>query len=210
MIIAVDGTAASGKGTLAKRLAASLNLTYLDTGTLYRGVGLTLINQGISATEINPQDAEIAAKNLDLALLKDPDIRAPETGEMASVVAAIPAVRQALLDRQRDVAAHPPQGFDGAVLDGRDIGTVVLPEADIKFYVDADLSIRADRRYKELINDGHTVMLRDIQDGLKARDNRDMSRKDAPLKPAEDAIMIDTSYLDVDAMIAKALSYCVK
>ena len=129
---------------------------------------------------------------------------------MASVVAAIPAVRQALLDRQRDVAAHPPQGFDGAVLDGRDIGTVVLPEADIKFYVDAELSIRADRRYKELINDGHTVMLRDIQDGLKARDNRDMSRKDAPLKPAEDAIMIDTSNLDVDAMIAKALSYCVK
>ena len=208
MIIAVDGTAASGKGTLAKRLAAALNLAHLDTGALYRGVGYALIKDGVSTQEITPYRAENAAKNLDFDQLDNAQLRTPEAGEMASIVAAIPEVRQALLESQRQFAHTPPQGFDGAVLDGRDIGTVVLPDADVKFFVDADLYIRADRRTKELINQGHAVMLPEIQSALAARDERDMSRKDAPLKPAEDAIMIDTSDLDVEMMVKTALSHC--
>jgi len=208
MIIAVDGTAASGKGTLAKRLATTLGLAHLDTGALYRGVGYALMIEGFSAQEITPYHAENAAKNLDFSLLDKPELRTPEAGEMASIVAAIPEVRQALLDAQRQFAQSPPEGFDGAVLDGRDIGTVVLPDADVKFFVDADLAIRADRRTKELINQGHAVMLPEIQTALAARDKRDMSRKQAPLKPAEDAIMIDTSDLDVEMMVKTALSHC--
>ena len=208
MIIAVDGTAASGKGTLAKRLAHALNLAHLDTGALYRGVGLMLLHNDITADRVTAYHAEIAAKNLDFGLLDHVDLRAPETGEMASIVAAIPEVRSALLESQRQFASTPPQGFEGAVLDGRDIGTVVLPDADVKFYVDADLAIRAERRTKELINAGHTVMLPDIQKALAARDERDITRVDAPLKPADNAIMINTSALDVEMMVETALSYC--
>ncbi len=208
MIIAVDGTAASGKGTLAKRLATALRLAHLDTGALYRGVGYALMAEGFSTQDITPYHAENAAKYLDFSLLDKPELRSPEAGEMASVVAAIPEVRKALLDAQRQFANTPPKGFNGAVLDGRDIGTVVLPDADVKFFVDADLTIRADRRTKELINQGHAVMLPEIQTALAARDERDMSRKQAPLKPAEDAIMIDTSDLDVEMMVKTALSHC--
>ena len=208
MIIAVDGTAASGKGTLAKRLAKALGLAHRDTGALYRGVGYALMEKGFSAQDITPYVAENASKNLDFSLLDKPELRSPEAGEMASIVATIPEVRQALLDAQRQFAQSPPEGFHGAVLDGRDIGTVVLPDADVKFFVDADLTIRADRRTKELINQGHAVMLPEIQTALAARDERDMSRKQAPLKPAEDAIMIDTSDLDVEMMVRTALSHC--
>lgn len=208
MIIAVDGTAASGKGTLAKRLAMALQLAHLDTGALYRGVGYMLMMNKVSGQDITPYLAEKAAKNLDFDILEKPELRSPEAGEMASIVATIPEVRQALLDAQRQFAQSPPVGFHGAVLDGRDIGTVVLPDADVKFFVDADLTIRADRRTKELINQGHAVMLPEIQTALAARDERDMSRKEAPLKPAEDAIMIDTSDLDVEMMVKTALSHC--
>lgn len=208
MIIAVDGTAASGKGTLAKRLAMALQLAHLDTGALYRGVGYMLMMDRVSGQDITPYLAEKAAKNLDFDILEKPELRSPEAGEMASIVATIPEVRQALLDAQRQFAQSPPVGFHGAVLDGRDIGTVVLPDADVKFFVDADLTIRADRRTKELINQGHAVMLPEIQTALAARDERDMSRKEAPLKPAEDAIMIDTSDMDVEMMVKTALSHC--
>ena len=208
MIIAVDGTAASGKGTLAKRLAMALQLAHLDTGALYRGVGYMLMIDRVSGQDITPYLAEKAAKNLDFDILEKPELRSPEAGEMASIVATIPEVRQALLDAQRQFAQSPPVGFHGAVLDGRDIGTVVLPDADVKFFVDADLTIRADRRTKELINQGHAVMLPEIQTALAARDERDMSRKEAPLKPAEDAIMIDTSDMDVEMMVKTALSHC--
>ena len=208
MIIAVDGTAASGKGTLAKRLAMALQLAHLDTGALYRGVGYMLMMDRVSGQDITPYLAEKAAKNLDFDILEKPELRSPEAGEMASIVATIPEVRQALLDAQRQFAQSPPAGFHGAVLDGRDIGTVVLPDADVKFFVDADLTIRADRRTKELINQGHAVMLPEIQTALAARDERDMSRKEAPLKPAEDAIMIDTSDMDVEMMVKTALSHC--
>jgi len=208
MIIAVDGTAASGKGTLAKKLAEALNLVHLDTGALYRGTAVALMDRGITTDTITPQDAENAAKNLDFTALDHPKLRSPEAGEMASLVAAIPEVRRALLDGQRRFAQSPPEDFEGAILDGRDIGTVVLPDADVKFYVDADLSIRANRRYKELINSGHTVIFPDIQASLEARDHRDMTRQDAPLKPAPDAIIIDTSKMDVDLMVKTALSHC--
>lgn len=206
MIIAVDGTAASGKGTLAKRLALALNLTHLDTGALYRVVAVSALDGGYSAQNAPDQNIENIAKNLDLTLVDDPRIRSPEAGEMASVVAALPSVRAALLDVQRKVAATPPAGFDGAILDGRDIATVVLPNADAKLFVDADPDVRAQRRYKELINAGHTVMLREILASLKARDERDQNREHAPLKPAQDSIMVDTTNLDVDAMVKFALS----
>lgn len=206
MIIAVDGTAASGKGTLAKRLASALNLAHLDTGALYRAVAVSALDAGYTAQDAPNQDIEIIAKNLDLAVIEDARIRSPEAGEMASVVAALPEVRSALLDLQRNVAATPPAGVDGAILDGRDIATVVLPNADAKLFVDADPEVRAQRRYKELINAGHTVMLREILASLKARDERDQQREHAPLKPAQDSIMVDTTNLDVDAMVEFALS----
>jgi len=208
MIIAVDGTAASGKGTLAKKLAQALHLAHLDTGALYRGTAVALMNLGVTPATITPEEAEKAAKNLDFTDLESPRLRSPEAGEMASLVAVIPEVRRALLDGQRQFAQNPPKDFKGAILDGRDIGTVVLPDADVKFYVDADLPVRAERRYKELINGGHKVILRDIQASLEARDHRDMSRQDAPLKPALDAIIIDTTTMDVEMMVKTALSHC--
>lgn len=207
MIIAVDGTAASGKGTLAKRLAELLNLAHLDTGALYRAVGVSLIDSGISKGEISPQAAENITKKLDLTLLEDSRIRSPEAGEMASLVAVIPQVRSVLLERQRQFAQSPPAGRNGAILDGRDIGTVVLPDADVKFFVDAKAELRAERRHKELINAGHEVMLRDILVSLNERDERDRNRAHAPLKPAQDSILVDTSQRDVDAMVDFALSH---
>lgn len=206
MIIAVDGTAASGKGTLAKKLAEALNLAHLDTGALYRAVAVSALDLGLTAATITPQDAEKIAQNLDLALTESNRIRTPEAGEMASVVAVIPEVRAALLDLQRQFAVSPPRGRDGAVLDGRDIATVVLPDADVKFFVDARPEVRAERRHKELINAGHEVMLRDILASLEARDARDRNRHHAPLKPAPESIMVDTSDQDVDSMVAFALS----
>ncbi|MCE2516621.1 MAG: (d)CMP kinase [Alphaproteobacteria bacterium] len=207
MIIAVDGTAASGKGTLAKRLASALNLAHLDTGALYRAVAVSALDAGFTASDISAQAAENIAQNLDLSLTESARIRTPEAGEMASVVAAVPEVRSALLNLQRQFATTPPEGRDGAILDGRDIATVVLPEAEVKFFVDARAEIRAERRHKELINAGHEVMLRDILTSLKERDHRDQNRDHAPLKPAQDSIMVDTSDVDVDGMVAFALSH---
>jgi cytidylate kinase len=207
MIIAVDGTAASGKGTLAKRLAEALNLAYLDTGTLYRGVAANALNQGLTSQSINPQLAENIAKKIELPAPNDASIRTPEVSEMAAIMAAMPEVRAALLDLQRNFASTPPKRYDGAILDGRDIGTVVLPSAEIKFFVDADIKIRAERRYKELINAGHKVMLPDILVSISGRDEQDRTRTHAPLKQAPDAIMVDTSTYDVDGMVEFALSH---
>ncbi len=207
MIIAVDGTAASGKGTLASLLASALNLAHLDTGTLYRRVALGVIDSGINSQDITPQLIE----NIDFSTDEDTRIRSPEVGEMAAIVAAIPEVRTALLNFQRSFARNPPNPFQktirGAILDGRDIATVVLPDADVKLFVDADAAIRAERRYKELINAGHKVMLPDILAALVARDERDQNREHAPLKQADDAILVDTSHLGVDAMVEFALSH---
>ncbi len=202
MIIAIDGPAASGKGTLARRLAARFGLAYLDTGALYRAVGLALLRAGE-----DPHDeaaAEAAAAALDPALLDDPELRSEAVGEAASIVAASPRVRARLLDFQRDFAAHPPGGRRGAVLDGRDIGTVVCPDADLKLFVTASDAERARRRHRELREKGVRTDFATVLADLRARDARDSARAAAPLVRAEDAILLDTSELSIDAVFARA------
>ena len=206
MIIAIDGSAASGKGTLAKRVAAEFGYDYLDTGALYRAVALSLLNAGAKISNIDEKQAVNATLTLDLSLTQAAEIRTDKVAALASIVAAINPVRAELLALQRAFAAAPPSG-KGAVLDGRDIGTIVLPNADIKFFIDADLDIRAERRTKELLQAGQSVMFRDVLEDMKARDDRDRTRSVAPLKAADDAITIDTSKTDATAVLALALSY---
>ena len=206
MIIAIDGSAASGKGTLAKRLATHLGLSHLDTGALYRAVGLQLLNAGQNPKNINENQCIKSCVELDIALTTSPLIRSEKVAEMASVVAAMPAVRAALLDLQRHFASTPPDP-KGAILDGRDIGTVVLPHADFKFFIDADINTRAERRTKELLQAGQSVMFRDVLTDMQERDSRDRSRSAAPLRPADDAIRIDTSRMDANDVLALALSH---
>jgi cytidylate kinase len=207
MIIAVDGTAASGKGTLAKRLADHFHLAHLDTGGLYRAVALRVLRL-FPADDALAHAASEAAK-LTTDDLNHADLRLEATSAMASRVASIPAVRQALLAYQRDFAANPPNQASGAVLDGRDIGTIILPNADIKFYCDAEIEIRAQRRHKELISRGETATYADILAGIADRDRRDMNRPVAPLKPAEDAIRINTGKYAIDQMVEQAMTYIV-
>ena len=206
MIIAIDGSAASGKGTLAKRVAEKFGYDYLDTGALYRAVALSLLKAGVNSSNIDEKQAVNAASTLDLLLTQTTEIRTDKVAALASVVAAIGAVRAELLALQRSFAAAPPSG-KGAVLDGRDIGTTVLPDADIKFFIDADLDIRAERRTKELLQAGQSVMFRDVLADMKVRDDRDRTRSVAPLKAADDAITIDTSKTDAAAVLALALSH---
>ncbi len=204
VVIAVDGTAASGKGTLAKRLAKHFGLPHLDSGTLYR---LTALN--VITARKNPEnkvDAVMAAGRIDPRRADDPAIRTDEVGKTASIVAAIPAVRHVLLDFQRRFASSPPNHAAGAVIDGRDIGTVVCPWANAKLFVDAKPEVRAHRRWLELISSGvapdETTVLADIM----ARDKRDRERAASPLKPASDAILLDTTHLGIDAAFAEALA----
>ena len=205
MIIAVDGPAAAGKGTLARRLADHFGLAYLDTGLLYRAVGLRLLRQGAS-----PDDeaaATAAARALAPADLEDPELRTEKVAAAASKVAAIPAVRAVLLDFQRNFADHPPGGARGAVLDGRDIGTVVCPHADHKIFVTAAPEERAKRRAKELRERGVATIHSRVLREMRERDARDRSRCIAPLVPADDAHVIDTTELDEDAVFAAALDF---
>jgi len=205
MIIAVDGPAASGKGTLARRLAAHFGYAHLDTGKLYRAVGLAVLSAGG-----DPEDAAAAAraaKALRPEALENPALRGDEAAVAASKVAAIPCVRAALLRFQRDFAQSPPDGAAGAVLDGRDIGTVVCPEAEVKLFVTADMAVRAERRHKELIRRGENSIYSRVLQDLKERDARDSDRAAAPLRPAHDAKRLDTSRLDPDAAFAAALAY---
>ena len=206
MIIAIDGSAASGKGTLAKRLARHFCLSYLDTGALYRLAGLKLLHAGQDPKNIDEYQCVKSCNELDITLTTSPLIRSEKVAEMASVIAVMPAVRATLLDLQRQFAAAPPNS-GGAILDGRDIGTVVLPDADIKFFIDADIHTRAERRTKELLQTGQSVMFRDVLTNMQERDTRDKSRSAAPLRPADDAIFIDTSTLDADEAVTVALSY---
>ena len=206
MIIAIDGSAASGKGTLAKRVAAEFSYDYLDTGALYRAVALSLLKAGVNSSNIDEKQSVNAASTLDFSLTQTTEIRTDKVAALASVVAAIGAVRAELLALQRSFAAAPPSG-KGAVLDGRDIGTIVLPDADIKFFIDADLDIRAERRTKELLQAGQSVMLRNVLAEMRARDDRDRTRSVAPLKVADDAITIDTSKTDAAAVLALVLSH---
>ena len=206
MIIAIDGSAASGKGTLAKRVAAKFGYDYLDTGALYRAVALHLLNAGANSNKIDEKQAVNAASTLNLLLTQTAEIRTDEVAALASIVAAIGPVRAELLSLQRAFAAAPPSG-KGAVLDGRDIGTIVIPDANLKFFIDADLDIRAERRTKELLQAEQSVMFRDVLKDMKARDDRDRTRSVAPLKAADDAITIDTSKMDASAVLALALSH---
>ncbi|MCW2395102.1 MULTISPECIES: (d)CMP kinase [unclassified Sphingobium] len=199
MIIAVDGPAASGKGTIARALARHYGLPHLDTGLLYRAVGVTVARQGGDAD--NPADAAAACAFPD-SLLADPALRSEEAGPLASRVSRHPQVRAALLERQRAFAAQP----GGAVLDGRDIGTVIAPDADAKLFVTASLAVRAQRRHAELSAHGHPVALEALSADLAERDARDMQRADAPLKQAQDADLLDTSNLSIDAAVQHAIA----
>ncbi|WP_119165273.1 (d)CMP kinase [Algihabitans albus] len=202
LVIALDGPAASGKGTLARRLAAAFDLAYLDTGGLYRAVAAKLL-----AEAGDPEDREAAAtaaETLAPADLQRPDLRSQAVGSAASVVAAQPRVRRALLEFQRGFAAQPPEGRAGAVLDGRDIGTVVCPDADVKIYVVASPEVRAERRHRELIDRGEPSIYPQVLAEIRERDARDSVRSTAPLKPADDAVLLDTSELDIEAAFRAA------
>ncbi|HEX2136926.1 MAG TPA: (d)CMP kinase [Microvirga sp.] len=199
MIIAIDGPAASGKGTLAKRLAAHFGLPHLDTGLLYRAVARALLDQGSSLTD--QEAATRAAAALDARVLDDPRLRGAEMGEAASVVSAYPPVRAALLDFQRQFAAQPA----GAVLDGRDIGTVVCPFADVKLFITAAPEERARRRHLELLARNEVAEFTAILNDIRRRDERDLNRSTSPLKAADDALVLDTTHLDADATFRAAL-----
>lgn len=198
MIVAVDGPTASGKGTIAKAISAHFGLPHLDTGLLYRAVGRQcVINAG------NPDDADdaLAGTKFPDSLLTDPELRSEVTGGLASRVSIHPAVRQALFERQRSFALRS----GGAVLDGRDIGTVIAPEADVKLFVIASVEARAKRRYLEMQLQGRAVTIEEIETDLAARDARDIQRSDSPLVPAPDSVVLDTSALNREQAIARAL-----
>lgn len=202
LVVAIDGPAASGKGTLARRLAARFNLAHLDTGALYRATARDVLAAGE-----DPRDAAAAAARaaaLDPGSLADPRLRGEEIGRGASLVAAHPSVRAALLDFQRRFAAHPPGAAAGAVLDGRDIGTVICPEAAVKLFVTASPEERARRRCLELEAKGEAVERASVLAEIRARDARDAGRDVAPLAAAADAVTLDTSTLDADAVFALA------
>lgn len=198
MIIAVDGPTASGKGTIAKALARHFGLPHLDTGLLYRAAGRRVFLDGG-----DPDDGgdALAAASFPDSLLDDPQLRDEETGGLASRVSVHPALRQALFERQRAFATQE----GGAVLDGRDIGTVIAPEADAKLFVTASVEARAQRRFLEMRERGAGVTLLEIRDDLRRRDERDRNRAVAPLVPAEDAMVIDTSALGKEEAIAAAI-----
>jgi cytidylate kinase len=199
MIIAIDGPAASGKGTLGKKLAAHYGLRHLDTGLIYRAVAKAVLEDGGSLDR--PQDAIRAAQGLDPFRFAEEALKADDVGKAASVISAIPEVRAALLAFQRDFAKSPP----GAVLDGRDIGTVIAPEAEVKIFITAAPTERARRRALELKGRGQTVDEKAILNDITQRDERDTNRPIAPLKAAPDAHLLDTTHLDIDAAVRAAI-----
>ena len=205
MIVAIDGPAASGKGTIAKKLAEYFNLSYLDTGILYRAVALQLLTEGMN--EKDSQSAEKVARQVSIASIDHTGIRTQAVSDLASKIAAIPGVRQELLDRQRRFAQNPDPGKDGAILDGRDIGTVVCPHADFKIFIIADLEIRAKRRWKELLQSDPTVIYCEVLEEMRSRDERDTNRKDAPLAVTSGALVIDTSNNSIDVSFNEAKNW---
>ncbi len=202
MIIAIDGPAASGKGTLARRLAAQYGLAHLDTGLLYRAVAKQVLDRGADPTEEDAATA--AARSLNLADVDASELRSEAIGEAASKVAALAAVRAELVRLQRNFTRNPPNGAAGAVLDGRDIGTVICPDADVKFYVIAVVEERAKRRHAELRSRGEAIEFDEVLEDLRRRDARDTERAVSPLKPAPGAHLLDTSNLSIDSAFAQA------
>ncbi|MEI8397206.1 MAG: (d)CMP kinase [Rhodospirillaceae bacterium] len=205
-IIAIDGPAASGKGTLSKRLAAHYGFDHLDTGSLYRAVGLMVVWAGGDPADPELARTASAALTADSAILCHPDLRGDDAAQAASKVAAMPEVRAALLEFQRSFAVSPPGGR-GAVLDGRDIGTVVCPNAPAKLFITASVDIRAERRVKELRQAGLEAIVQTVLEDMKARDERDSRRAVAPLVPAIDAFVLDTSSLDADQAFDAAVTF---
>lgn len=199
MIIAVDGPAASGKGTIARALAKHYGLPHLDTGMLYRAVAHGVVQEGNDPQ--NESDA-LAACSFEDSLLDNPELKGEEIGRIASIVSAHPLVRATLVKRQRSFAQQP----GGAVLDGRDIGTVIAPEADAKLFVTATPQTRARRRHAEMQKAGSTWSLDKVLADIRARDRRDMMREAAPLAQADDAYLLDTSYLSIDAAVQRAIA----
>lgn len=197
-IIAIDGPAASGKGTLARRLAARYGLRHLDTGLTYRAVAKALLDEDLPLDD--EAIAERAADHLDLGELDAAVLSQHHVGEAASRVAVMPGLRRKLVAKQRAFALTPP----GAVLDGRDIGTVVCPDADVKLYVIASAEVRATRRFREIVDGGAAADYAQILDDIRRRDARDMGRTDSPLKPAEDAHLLDTSEMDIETAFLQA------
>ena len=191
--IAIDGPAAAGKGTISKAVAAHFGFAHLDTGLLYRAVGATVLAGG---------EPVAVARALDPSDLEDDTLRTPEVAQAASEVAVIADVRRALVDFQRSFAARN----GGAVLDGRDIGTVICPDADVKLFVTASAACRAERRFRELTEKGMDISLETVLADVKERDERDRTRAAAPLVPADDAVLIDTSDLSIDAAVARAVA----
>ena len=191
--IAIDGPAAAGKGTISKAVAAHFGFAHLDTGLLYRAVGAKVLAGG---------EPVAVARALDPSDLEDDTLRTPEVAQAASEVAVIADVRRALVDFQRSFAARN----GGAVLDGRDIGTVICPDADVKLFVTASAACRAERRFRELTEKGMDISLETVLADVKERDERDRTRAAAPLVPADDAVLIDTSDLSIDAAVARAVA----
>lgn len=199
-IIAIDGPAGSGKGTIARMLAKKHDFAYLDTGLIYRAVGFLTLKEEIDpsieaavTTFIKTLSFDLISESLTHSIL-----RTEEIGIAASKVSSYPSVREKLLNYQRDFAKHPPQHKKGAVLDGRDIGTIICPDANLKFFFTADLIVRAERRFKELTEKGETLSFEDVYRDIKDRDERDQKRAISPLKKADDAIEIDTSNLVIE------------
>ena len=197
-VVAVDGPAASGKGTVASKLAADYGLPFLDTGLLYRAVGLSVLQAGGDPGD--PLLAEAAARHLDLDSLSSRRLGGREAGEAASQAAAHPGVRAALLQLQQAFAAQPL----GAVLDGRDIGTVIAPAAPAKLYITASPLVRAERRWRQLVLQDSGISLHDVLEDIRRRDHRDSHRQSAPLQKADDAVLLDTSELDIPTAVEAA------
>lgn len=194
-VVAIDGPAAAGKGTIARAVAQHFNFEHLDTGTLYRAVGLKVLETGGDPAEMA---GKLVAKDL-----AHPELRTPKAAKAASEVAALPAVRTALLEFQRSFADRE----GGAVLDGRDIGTVICPNAHVKLYVTASDEVRAQRRFEELSGKGTQITLKKVQEDLATRDARDSKRETAPMKIADDALLLDTTELSIEAAVAKAVAH---
>ena len=206
-VVAIDGPAASGKGTLARRLAERFHFAHLDTGKLYRATAFLVLERGEDPAD--PAAGVGAARRIDPAVLADPALLSERVARASSIVSAIPAVREALLAMQRDFAAHPPHPAGaieprGAVLDGRDIGTAVCPDAAVKLFVTANPEARAIRRLAELRERGVPAIYRDVLADMKERDARDSERRVAPLAAAPDAVIIDTTRLDADQVFERA------
>lgn len=210
IVIAIDGPAAAGKGTLGARLAQRYGLAKLDTGLLYRATGFKVVSQGGDPED--PKVAEAAARALDPAELANPALRGDDAAQAASKVSAIPGVRAALLDFQHKFAKNPPVLADGsapqgAILDGRDIGTTVCPDADAKLFITASTEVRAERRFKELQERGHGAIYARVLEDMKERDARDSNRSASPLAAADDAYVLDTSALNADQAFEAAIAF---